>query len=66
VVGENRGKVVQFFMVLHFLQQGRPMQEYEAIKPLSEFLEMQKNGIEQSKSKMIALVGQWHNSCIRK
>jgi hypothetical protein len=42
------------------------MQEYEAIKPLYEFLEMPKNGIAESKSKMIALVGQWQNSCIRK
>jgi hypothetical protein len=53
-------------MVLHFLQQGYPLQEYEAIRPLYEFPTMPKNGIARSKSKMIALAGQWQNSCIRK
>ncbi len=40
---ENRRKVVQLTIVLHLLQQGRPMQEYEVIKPLYEFLLLPKN-----------------------
>jgi len=39
---ENQRKV-QFATILHLLQQGSPMQEYEAIKPLYEFLAIPKN-----------------------
>jgi hypothetical protein len=39
---ENRRKV-HFATILHLLQQGGPMQEYEVIKPLYEFLAMPKN-----------------------
>ncbi len=42
MAGENRIKV-HFATILHLLQQGGPMQEYEAIKPLYEFLAMPKN-----------------------
>jgi hypothetical protein len=42
MAGQNRRKV-QFATILHLLQQGNPMQEYEAIKPLYEFLAMPKN-----------------------
>jgi hypothetical protein len=38
VVGENARKVVQFAIVLHLLQQGCPMLEYEALKLLFKFL----------------------------
>jgi hypothetical protein len=38
VVGKNVKKVVQFTIVLHLLQQGHPMLEYEALKPLFKFL----------------------------
>jgi len=44
-VGENQRKVAQFEGVLHLLYQGCPIQEYEAIKPLYEFLAMPKNSI---------------------
>jgi hypothetical protein len=43
MVKENQIKFVQFTIVLHLLQQSHPMQEYEVIKPLYEFLPMQKN-----------------------
>jgi hypothetical protein len=36
-------KKVQFAIILHLLQQGSPMQEYEAIKPLYKLLAMPKN-----------------------
>jgi hypothetical protein len=42
VVGENARKVVQFANVLHLLQQGRPLLEYEALKPLFKFLQVPK------------------------
>jgi hypothetical protein len=35
--------LVQFAVVLHLLQQGCPMQEFEAIKPQSKFLVVPKN-----------------------
>ncbi len=38
VVGENARKVVQFTIVLHLLQQGHPMLEYETLKLLFKFL----------------------------
>jgi hypothetical protein len=40
MVRENQKKVVQFAIVLHLPRQGHPMQEYEVIKPLYEFLPM--------------------------
>jgi hypothetical protein len=43
MAGENLRKVVQFTTFLHLLQQGCPMQEYEAIRPLDELLAMPKN-----------------------
>jgi hypothetical protein len=42
MVGENQRKV-QFATILRLLQQGGPMQEYETIKLLYEFLAMPKN-----------------------
>ncbi len=42
VVGDNARKVVQFATMLHLLQQGLPMLEYEALKPLFKFLQVQK------------------------
>jgi hypothetical protein len=41
VARENARKVVQFSIVLHLLQQGCPMLEYEALKPL--FKQVLKN-----------------------
>jgi hypothetical protein len=35
------------------------MQEYEATKPLYEFLAMPKTGIAKNKSKLVTLAGQW-------
>jgi hypothetical protein len=46
VARENRRKVVQFVTIVHLLQQSHPMQEYEAIKPLYEFLVVPKNSKE--------------------
>jgi hypothetical protein len=43
VVGEKIQKVVQFSIVLHLLQQGCPMLEYEYLKSLFEFLVVPKN-----------------------
>jgi hypothetical protein len=43
VARENQRKVIQFAIVLHLLQQGHPMQEYEIIRPLYEFLVALKN-----------------------
>ncbi len=43
MVRENRKNVIQFAIVLHLLQQGYPVQKYEAIKPLYEFLAGPKN-----------------------
>ncbi len=40
---ENARKVVRFAIVLHLLQQGCPMLEYEALKPLIKFLQVSKN-----------------------
>jgi hypothetical protein len=42
MAGENQRKV-QFATILHLLQQGGPMQKYETIKPLYEFLAVPKN-----------------------
>jgi hypothetical protein len=39
---ENAKKVVQFATVLHLLQQGHPMLEYEALMPLFKFLRVEK------------------------
>jgi hypothetical protein len=36
-------KLVQFATILHLLQQGHPMLEYEAMKPLLEFITIPKN-----------------------
>jgi hypothetical protein len=38
VVGENVRKVVQFTILLHLLQQGHPMLEYDTLKLLFKFL----------------------------
>jgi len=43
LVREDQKTVVQFAKILHLLQQGCPMQKYEAIKPLYEFLAVPKN-----------------------
>ncbi len=43
VARENARKVVQFAIVLHLLQQGCPMLEYEILKPLFKFLQVLKN-----------------------
>jgi hypothetical protein len=43
VVGEKGRKVVQFATMLHLLQQGHPMLEYEALKHLFQFLQMLEN-----------------------
>ncbi len=42
-MAEENQRKVQFVTILHLLQQGSPMQEYEAIKPLYEFLAIPKN-----------------------
>jgi len=47
MVGENQRKV-QCATISHLLQQGGLMQEYEAIKPLYEFLAMPKNSKKHS------------------
>jgi hypothetical protein len=44
--GMSRNKVrklVQFATVLHLLQQGHPMLQYEVMKPLFEFITIPKN-----------------------
>jgi hypothetical protein len=43
VVKENARKVVQFAIVLHLLQQGRPMLKYEVVKSLFKFMQVPKN-----------------------
>jgi hypothetical protein len=43
VVGKKTQKVVQFAIMLHLLQQGCPMLEYEVLKPLFQFLQVPKN-----------------------
>ncbi len=35
-------KVIQFATMLHLLQQGHPMLEYEALTPLFKFLRVEK------------------------
>ncbi len=40
VIRDNARKLVQFATVLHFLPQGHPMLEYEALKHLFKFLQV--------------------------
>jgi hypothetical protein len=42
VCRNNAKKVVQFASILHLLQQGHPMIEYEPLMPLFEFLALPK------------------------
>jgi hypothetical protein len=42
VVGEKTWKVVQLFTILHLLQLGHPMLEYESLGPLLQILAMLK------------------------
>jgi hypothetical protein len=64
VAGKNARKMVHFVTMLHLLQQGCPMLEYEALKPLFIFLQVQKNN--KKHYLVIILIGQWQSLCIKR
>jgi hypothetical protein len=51
---------VQLTIVLHLLQQGRLMFEYDSMKVLFKFLVVLRNN---KKTRLTLLVGKWRNLC---
>ncbi len=62
MVGKNTLKNVQLFIVLHLLQFGHPMLEYELLRPLLQFLAMLINN---KNIGVIIWVRPWQNLCIK-
>ncbi len=60
MIRDNKKKVVQFASILHLLQQGCPMQKYEAIRPLYGFFVVPKDSKKHSNDNSGWTIGKIH------